>query len=243
MSLGFIILRHVNDVNTNFYWIECYQCIRKYYPTNPILIIDDNSNYDFITTIFMKNVTVINSEYKGRGELLPYIYYLRYPISEKVVFVHDSIFFQRYVDFIVENVPLFSFPTMIEDSDIELKLLNALTNCNTLIDNYHEMKWNGSFGAMSIITLSFLKMLENKYTLSNLIDHVTCRIDRQCLERIIGIILTVETNLSSNSSVFGDILTYCQWGITYSMYLKDKDTKKLYMFIKTLPIAKVWTGR
>jgi hypothetical protein len=48
-ELGFIVLRHVNDETTNQYWIHCYNCIRKYYPENMILIIDDNSNYDFVS--------------------------------------------------------------------------------------------------------------------------------------------------------------------------------------------------
>ena len=43
-SLGFIILRHVNSELTNKYWVNCYNCIRRHYPENKILIIDDNSN-------------------------------------------------------------------------------------------------------------------------------------------------------------------------------------------------------
>ena len=41
-TLGFIILRNVNSELTNKYWIHCYNCIRKYYPENKIIIIDDN---------------------------------------------------------------------------------------------------------------------------------------------------------------------------------------------------------
>ena len=41
------MLRHVNNKLSNQYWIHCIQCIRKFYPENKILIIDDNSNYDF----------------------------------------------------------------------------------------------------------------------------------------------------------------------------------------------------
>ena len=45
-TFGFIILRHVNSSITNTYWIRCYDSIRKYYPENTILIIDDNSDSD-----------------------------------------------------------------------------------------------------------------------------------------------------------------------------------------------------
>ena len=49
MSLGFIVLRHVNSELSDKYWIKCYDCIRKHYPENEIIIIDDNSNLVFIT--------------------------------------------------------------------------------------------------------------------------------------------------------------------------------------------------
>ena len=59
-NIGFIILRHVNSSITNEYWKECYRCIKKNYPTNRILIIDDNihSGTDFYK-IFMI-IVIIN---------------------------------------------------------------------------------------------------------------------------------------------------------------------------------------
>ena len=71
-NIGFIILRHVNNETTNKYWLHCYNCIREHYPENSILIIDDNSNYNFITNEQLYKTNIINSEYPGRGELLTY---------------------------------------------------------------------------------------------------------------------------------------------------------------------------
>jgi len=76
MSIGFIILRHVISETTNRYWMLCYDCIRRYYPLHRIMIIDDNSNYEFVTNKTVTNTVLIQSEYKGRGELLPYYYFL-----------------------------------------------------------------------------------------------------------------------------------------------------------------------
>ena len=60
MSLGFIIIRHVNNKITDYYWKECYTCIRKFYD-NPILIIDDSSNKEFLNeNIFLKNCTALS---------------------------------------------------------------------------------------------------------------------------------------------------------------------------------------
>ena len=45
-DFGFIILRHVNSKQTDYYWKECYRCIRKLYPTQKIVIIDDLAKRD-----------------------------------------------------------------------------------------------------------------------------------------------------------------------------------------------------
>ena len=47
-TIGFIILRHVNNKETSIYWKKCYESIRRFYKENQIMIIDDNSNYEYI---------------------------------------------------------------------------------------------------------------------------------------------------------------------------------------------------
>ena len=63
-TVGFIILRHVNNEITNKYWITCIESIRQFYPDNDILIIDDNSDYNFITSPELYKTT---SEYPKRS--------------------------------------------------------------------------------------------------------------------------------------------------------------------------------
>ena len=238
MSLGFIMLRHVKCKVTNEYWIESYNCLRKFYPNNHIMIIDDNSNYDFITAIILVNTTIIQSEYKQRGELLPYIYYLRYPIFDKAVIIHDSVFFQQYVDFQHENVPLWYFnrnDILIQNRPKELELLKALNNNEPLLELYNSKLFNGCFGSMSIINFTFLDKINIKYNLGNLIQHITSRDQRMVLERVIGVIFSYE---NIKNSVFGDIFSY-NCGYTYDRYLFDK--KSCYM--PMIPVIKIWSGR
>ena len=52
---GFIILRHVNNKQTNEYWQECYRRIRTFYPEHKIIIIDDNSDSRFVTEMDLYN--------------------------------------------------------------------------------------------------------------------------------------------------------------------------------------------
>ena len=238
-SIGFIILRHVNNQRTNKLWIECYNSIRKFYINNPILIIDDNSNYNYISNIVLTNTTIINSEFKGRGELLPYIYYINNKIADHVVILHDSVFIQEYIDFKKENKFLWYFNNnIIEDEKLEMFLINKLDNNKMLSDIYSKKKWYGCFGCMSVITHSFLVTLNNKYNLSNLIRYVTNRQTRMCLERVIGMLLYIEIKNENNFSIFQNINNFCKWGITYEEY-KNNNIKS----IKKNKVVKVWTGR
>ena len=76
MTFGFILSRHVNSETTNKYWNTCIKQLNLIYPETSIVIIDDNSNYEYITNIDLYKTTIIQSEYPQRGELLPYYYYL-----------------------------------------------------------------------------------------------------------------------------------------------------------------------
>ena len=51
-TFGFIMTRHVNSEITNKYWNHSMQLLRKYYPEQKIIIIDDNSIKDFVKTDF-----------------------------------------------------------------------------------------------------------------------------------------------------------------------------------------------
>ena len=62
MTYGFIITRHVNSEQTNKYWNQCVKLIRTYYPLKKIVIIDDNSNPEFLKSDFdYKNMPVAQS--------------------------------------------------------------------------------------------------------------------------------------------------------------------------------------
>jgi len=99
-SFGFIIIRHVNSEKTNKYWNHSIKCLRRLYPFIKIIIIDDNSNYNYVKEDFnYKNVETIRSEFKGRGEILPYYYYFKNKYFDNAVIIHDSVFFHKRVDF------------------------------------------------------------------------------------------------------------------------------------------------
>lgn len=231
LSLGFIILRHVTNSNTNMYWIECYHSIRKLYPENPILIIDDNSNKDYIHSIILYNTIVISSEYPYRGEILPYYYYYKYKFCDTVVILHDSVFLNKKIDFDTTSYKFLWNFTHDWDQVVDENNMLQLFNDPALIElHQNKSKWTGCFGGMSVIHHDFLKKVFDKYDLTILLNHITNRHHRMSFERVIACILTI---FEPSVSIFGNIHRYTKWGITFEE--KDKYSHQ--------DIIKIWSGR
>jgi len=254
-SFGFIMTRHVNSELTNRYWNHSVKLLNSFYPNNKIVIIDDNSKQDLVKADFeYTNVEIIQSEFHGRGELLPYYYYIKNKFFDNAVIIHDSIFFhvkinfEKLVDFNV--LPLWHFDKNIErntnsinSSRISSNLKNAynIRDMVSLNDVRLGMKdkWYGCFGCQTFINHDFLLNIENKYGLTNLVSSVLCRFDRCCLERILGaIIFTENPKIIHQKSLFGTIQKYLRWGYSFDEY--DSDLKKGTIL---KPVIKVWTGR
>lgn len=228
---GFIILRHVDSALTNQYWICSYKSIRKFYPEHNILIVDDNSNYDFITDEPLYKTTIIQSEYPKRGELLPYYYFLHNKLFDIAVIIHDSVFVNANIDFSVDTYKMiweFNHDwDQIEDETRMIEVFNDLE-----LKEFYENKhlWKGCFGGMSIITHDYLTYINQKYDISKLLDCVLTRYNRCSFERVIGCLLQKHIR---QPPFFGSIHGYCKWQIPFSK--KDENLH--------LPLIKVWTGR
>jgi hypothetical protein len=244
--------RHVNSVKTNKYWNHSVKLLRIFYPLKKIVIIDDNSNYDYVNSEFdYKNLHIIQSEFPGRGELLPYYYFLKYKFFQNAIIIHDSVFFHKRVNFEKLNginvMPLWFFNSDKENLENTKRISNYLNNSIILDSKLNKDinilglptdKWNGCYGVQSYINLSFLSSIQDKYNIINMIRAVKCRTDRCCLERIFGLIFCTEIPKLFTKSLFGDIMKYQKWGYTFEQYMID--LKK-----GTVPrhVVKVWTGR
>jgi len=252
-ELGFIIIRHVNSEETNLYWQECYNCIRKYY-TNNIIIIDDNSNPIYVKNdIELINYNIIQSEFPKRGELLPYYYFHKYHFFEKAIILHDSTFIQNTIN--IENSNsikfLWSFEHNWDTPTNEITMIHNMTKNNdmfySLLKLYEDKSnWNGCFEIQSIIIYSFLSELDKTYNFLSLIKYINTREDRMSLERVFGLICS---HLTQNKiePLFGDIHNYTYnvskfrnlwYNYTFDNYTFDKQNNGIQG-----PIVKVWTGR
>ena len=251
---GFIITRHVNSETTNDYWNQCIRCLRKFYPRRKIVVIDDNSNYTFVKADYeYKNVEFVQSEFPKRGELLPYYYYYHRKWFKNAVIIHDSIFIHKRIPFEkfskVKVLPLWHFEPDNENANNSLRLISNFNHSHVLqrklllSDTFmqHHNKWYGCFGVQSYINHDFLVHIFNKYNMFSLIHKVNNRPDRCCLERIFGIIFTLESPFTRKmKSMFGSIQLYINnFSYTFENYKYDLLVKK------KLPhyIIKVWSGR
>jgi hypothetical protein len=231
-NIGFIVLRHVRDEITNQYWNHCYDCIREYYPEYPIMIVDDNSNYEFIQNRDLYKTTIIQSEYPGRGELLPYYYYLHHKLFDTAIIIHDSVFVNKHIDFSVDKYKImWGFEHYWDQIEDETKMINLFNDSE--LNHFYENKhlWDGCFGCMSVITHDYLIEINNKYNMDELLDYVLNRYNRCSFERIIACFLQI--NGGKTETFFGNIHRYCKWGVRF-------DEKDEY---KHLPIIKTWSGR
>jgi hypothetical protein len=253
-SYGFIIIRHVNSHETNCYWNHSIRCLRKFYPSKKIIIIDDNSNELFVKADYSyKNIEIIKSEFQKRGELLPYYYYLKYNFFDNAVIIHDSVFFHKRISFesLIQSqlkvIPMWFFYPDKENIENTLRITNDLTNAfniktklsESMVLGMKHLKWYGCFGVQCFINREFLKSLNDKYKITRMINSVNCRKDRSCLERIFGCIFYSECNqIGERKSLLGNIMKYQKWGYSYKQYENDLKKGKIPQ-----AIVKVWTGR
>ena len=246
-SFGFILLRHVNSRETNKYWQESFNCIRRLYPDTPVVIIDDNSAPGFVMRTDVpdavwKNVSIVQSEFPGRGELLPYYYYSLHGWFEKACIIHDSVFIQQRIP-MTQNPYDFLWDFSIQDAphseENMIGLINMLANNEGIKGVLYTPGARGCFGVMAVVTLAYVRRMDARYNLAALLDVVLTRGDRMGLERVMSCMLQSldakkKPGRARAHSLYGDILEYCEWGLPFHSYLEMKSK---------LPVVKIWTGR
>ena len=271
MSVGFIMLRHVDSEITDNYWKKCYDCIRSHHPENRIVIIDDNSNFEFLTHKKLYKTITIHGDYSGRGELLPYYYFLNNKLFDIAVILHDSVFLNKPIDLNVYKYRfLWSFNHKWDKPKDEEELINIYNDLELRQFYKDKKKWKGFFGGMSIITHDYLTFVNSQYDISKLLGIVLTRKNRMSLERVLACIFifcsrkksyvsTFEDSAKATTPIFGDIEDYWDYKNEIGLIrFIDKDTAKKtppekrgkknkkilsYLYYNHLPANKDWTGR
>ena len=245
--LSFIILRHVANKKQNLYWNICYNCIRAFYKTVPIYIIDDHSAIKptFMGDGGMTHTKIINSEFPpNRGEVLPYYYFYKKRFSKNTVILHDTVFINAPIgnDYLRTKSYHFLWSAHHRwDNEYcgrrPLEILSKMRNSQQLQRRYRDKRgWLVCFGGMAVLNLNYVtRLFANTNYFEVLVSEIKSRPDRMCFERIIALLLTQG---GQTRSVNGDIHSDQPWGQTLSHATrhmrKSRRPKKMY---------KVWLGR
>lgn len=241
-TFGFVMIRHVCNKNTNQYWMYSYYCIRALYPTAPIVIIDDNSNPDFLKKSderILKNCQIINSTYLGRGEILGYYYFWKHHWFDYAVIIHDSVFIHKPIDiFSCQKIKFMWYfkARKFDNVPQEERFLSKIDQC--YVDFYRENdEWKGCFGCMSVITHDFISEISDIF---KLMIYIRTRDDRCCVERILAVMSFYHyPDIAQDLSYLGDIhLQIPQWGYNFFAYRRDR-----LRHLDFPPLVKIWTGR
>lgn len=232
----FVIVRHINSAETNEYWLQCYRALRRFY-TNYILIVDDNSDLQYIHNhgMTLQNCDVIASEFPGRGEILGHYYFYMLRPAARAVVLHDSVFLRRRVDFgdVCGGVRfLWTFRPVLDvetrDAVPAFVRRSALgqfrANNVTVADVYARGAWTGCFGLMAVIDWLYIHSVCVRWPnlFAVFLADVRTRADRIAAERVFACLCQMHSDSSVQvvSAVFGDIRTYSRWGITYAQYVR-----------------------
>lgn len=219
-SVGFIILRNIMEEKDNIKWMTCYSSIRRFYPSHKIVIIDDSANKLFVNVLFEKtlsNTVVIESDYAGAGEILPYYYFYQQRYFDIAVIIPDSLYMCKYIDFthVSEVHTFWDFGHQYDNDDNILYLLSHL-NKNEELKYIFERKemWKGCFKGICVISHVFLSLLEERYKFSSLVDVVNDGSSREALERVLAIIFAAyrdSVNCFDENVIFGDVFLSHPW--------------------------------
>ncbi len=215
MSYIFVILRQIQKISDNNYWISSYNSIRKFY-TNKIIIIDDNSMINTVNGNLV-NTEIIKSDFNGVGEILAYYYFYKNKWADCMIFLQDTMILERPFES-KELEGSVHFHWHFIDSSVDknynklMLFVSSLKNNSELIEDIttSTRPWKGCFSATSIIHYSVIEILQNKYEIFTIFLLMIQNMkDRELFERLLGKILIVENFVDEDScSNFGNITTY-----------------------------------
>jgi len=240
----FVILRHIGKPLHHQYWEKCYKSIRKFHGNDVlIVIIDDNSKLKAksINEIMNENENTLiyhtENNLVGKGEILPYIYFLTWKWKPYMICLHDSMELNKAVpclnhfdDLLLVRFHWF-FSTNKHNNVIKINnMLSVLKNPPIHNDDGNGNKNIYCFGGMSTISLKLVELLDQRYNICQSIHPlIKDRSDRMAFERIFGIVCSdyiVE-------SLCGNIFDYPQ------SFMPNKNPPSDYNGV----LIKRWIGR
>lgn len=258
-EFGFILTRCVRNSVHDKYWQESHRCIRRLFPDSPIVIIDDHSVKALLSDSYQvdENTHVVASPFPpGRGESLPYHYFLMERPFRKAIIMQDGMFLHRRTELAKAIADTVDYRFLWHFDEF---LLNDFAEQDKILSSMHRDQvpalralrsnasaWAGCFGGSAIIAWDFLAVLQQRYGLLDALPAITNRGDRMGFERVLALCCidgggqTGSVRQGEGRSVFGNILRHRRaFEYSYSDYLADNASGSL----EGEPCLKIWSGR
>ncbi len=233
---------------------------RRFYPTEPIIVISDGSDSDILTNAVIARlrdkyavtfeIIEPSNALSKAGELLRlYYYWKNKQPTTWAICVHDSqLINSRFA--IPNGQPyqfLFSAAHRFNAPIDELNLITRLNDASLVKRYLNRSEWFMGFGAQCVVRHDFLKALVARYPrfFNEFIKSIKTRTDRMCCERITGVVF--HSLYNSKRTMFGDIFEYAkslpngEWG--YSLRQFKSDLANRARALDALPTIKIWVGR
>lgn len=255
-----------NKQKFNDILIRCVESIRRLDPTRSIVIIDDNSSYEYNTDdIPYNNIKIVkNLMFPGSGELYPYIHnYIHHDFDSYAV-IHDSMVLKKpFTDqhWNSDCLYLWHFDTSFHSFINHSNLFDSVTKNNahhTLLKNLYirrsdgdcKDKWLGCFGVAMLVSSNFINEIIDKYDLLKIIKCVDTRGKRMVCERLIGILVYLQFNElnppKNTCSINGSIFNHpCRFNTPGAKSHSNLDLDTLLASFKNYNsyVIKTWHGR
>ena len=247
-DISIFITACILNQTQNYLLNECIKNIRKMFINKnppPIYIIDDikenHTNYLDIIEPLNINIHIIKSEIKQAGEALFLYYYHKLRPSKKALYIHDTMLLISPIDEnIINNITTIKFISEFgsyEKLKEQDEFLIQLKEGEKLVELSNTSNWIGSYGGNCLITLDYLDHLENTYNILSLTDKYKTKKDRECYERVLGVVVCYDLKIKENLSI------YCELS-------KIRDDSKClafnfshYIYYNDLPFYKINFGR
>jgi hypothetical protein len=215
-NLSFFITRKVKDISDNYLWIQCVKQIRNFYKYEPIFIIDDCNDIDFITNIDdindfpIYNIHFLNTdqdlEIKGSGEIASFYYYLKMKVSKKAFFIHDNFSLLNKLDIDTNTDIRFLYGLIDENEKYKSLVNNLILNLNeaeNIIDYKYKYNWLGCYENSCLISIDYLLYLEKRYQFFIILKDIKNKLLKDVFQRLFGLLITYDKKSIDNISFFG----------------------------------------
>lgn len=227
-NFGFYILRTVLTMEQNEYWIHCYNCIRFYHPTSPIIIINNQCIPNLVSSLPIEdeNISVIEPEYSCCGPIMPYFYFYKNRPFDIAVFLQDTMFLQTKLELNQFRGMKFLWKDNDHQNEIDpfhqrliLLLRNhvPIWNLSCRPDN-----WTNCFSGMTICHWDAINQLQNAFHIFSISHAITVLEDQKAWNRVFSMCCHVLGLVEPmTASVFGEIHTN---QYSWHDYIVDKET-------------------